>query len=84
MVHFAWAQVVVFDERSKPPIRPDDILDTPPSRLRLGLQPYLSPLDLDYAVAQTWRNGRRCLRRSIIYDMIYMRNQRLTRNLNLS
>jgi hypothetical protein len=30
------------------------------------------------------RNGRRCLRRSIIYDIIFIRNQRLTRNLNLS
>jgi hypothetical protein len=49
MVRFEWAQVVAFDGRSKPPISPDDILDTPPSRLRLGLQPYLSPLDLDYA-----------------------------------
>ena len=46
MVRFEWAQVVAFDGRSKPPISPDDILDTPPSRLRLGLQPYLSLLDL--------------------------------------
>jgi hypothetical protein len=29
---------------------PDDILDTQSSRLRLGFQPYLSLLDLDYAV----------------------------------
>jgi hypothetical protein len=50
MVRFEWAQVVAFDGRSKPPISPADILDTPPSRLRLGLQPYLSLLDLDYAV----------------------------------
>ena len=50
MVRFEWAQVVAFDGPSKPPISPDDILDTPPSRLRLGLQPYLSLLDLDYAV----------------------------------
>ena len=50
MVRFEWAQVVAFDGRSKLPISPDDILDTPPSRLRLDLQPYLSLLDLDYAV----------------------------------
>jgi hypothetical protein len=49
-VRFEWAQVVAFDGPSKPPISPDDILDTPPARLRLGLQPYLSLLDLDYAV----------------------------------
>jgi hypothetical protein len=49
MVRFEWAQVVAFDGPSKPPFSPDDILDTPPSRLRLALQPYLSLLDLDYA-----------------------------------
>jgi Putative DNA-binding domain len=50
MARFEWAQVVAFDGPSKPPISPDDILDTPPSKLRLGLQPYLSLLELDYAV----------------------------------
>ena len=29
---------------------PDDILDTRPDKLRLGLQPYLSLLELDYEV----------------------------------
>jgi hypothetical protein len=50
MARFEWAQVVAFDGPSKPPISPDDVLDMPPDRLRLGLQPYLSLLDLDYAV----------------------------------
>ena len=50
MVRFEWAQVVAFDGPSKPPITPDDILDTSPATLRLGLQPYLSLLDLNYAV----------------------------------
>ena len=50
MVRFEWAQVVAFDGPSKPPISLDDILDTPPAKLRLGLQPYLSLLELDYAV----------------------------------
>jgi hypothetical protein len=50
MACFEWAQVVAFDGPSKAPISPDDILDTPPSKLRLALQPYLSLLDLDYAV----------------------------------
>ena len=58
MVRFEWAQVVAFDGRSKPPISPDDILDTPPSRLRLGLQPYLSLLDLDYAVDDFLHRGK--------------------------
>ena len=50
MVRFEWAQVVAFDGASKPPITTDQILDTPPDKLRLSLQPYLSLLQLDYAV----------------------------------
>jgi hypothetical protein len=50
MVRFEWAQVVAFDGPSKPPITTDQILDTPADKLRLGLQPYLSLLKLDYAV----------------------------------
>jgi hypothetical protein len=50
MARFEWAQVVAFDGPSKPPITPDDILGTPATELRLGLQPYLSLLELDYAV----------------------------------
>jgi hypothetical protein len=50
MVRFEWAQVVAFDAASKPAITTDDILDTPPEKLRLELQPYLSLLKLHYAV----------------------------------
>lgn len=50
MVRFEWAQVLAFDEASKPTIKPDDILDAKPDKLRLGLQPYLSLLALDFAV----------------------------------
>src|SRR5260221_9976175 len=50
MARFEWAQTVAFDGPSKPAIAPDDILDTPAAKLRLGLQPYLSLLDLNYAV----------------------------------
>ncbi|MBV9106470.1 MAG: putative DNA-binding domain-containing protein [Verrucomicrobia bacterium] len=50
MVRFEWAQVVAFDGPANPPVTPDDILDTPPSKLQLGLQPYLTLLDLDFAV----------------------------------
>jgi hypothetical protein len=50
MARFEWAQVVAFDGPSKAPISPDDILDTPLAKLRLALQPYLSLLELDYAV----------------------------------
>jgi hypothetical protein len=50
MIRFEWAQVVAFDDPAKPSITPDDILDARPEKLRLGLQPYLSLLQLDYAV----------------------------------
>jgi hypothetical protein len=50
MTRFEWAQVVAFDDAARPRITTDDILDTPRSKLRLGLQPYLSLLDLSYAV----------------------------------
>ena len=50
MARFEWAQVVAFDDAAKPPITTDDLLETPPGKLRLGLQPYLSLLQLNYAV----------------------------------
>jgi hypothetical protein len=50
MVQFEWAQVVAFDGPSKPPISPDEILDRSAATLQLGLQPYLSLLELNYAV----------------------------------
>ena len=50
MVRFEWAQVLAFYGPSKPPITTDEILDTPPEKLRLELQPHLSLLELRYAV----------------------------------
>ena len=50
MTRFEWAQVVAFDDAERPKITTDDLLDTPPACLRLGLQPYLSLLELNYAV----------------------------------
>ncbi|MEP6810487.1 MAG: DNA-binding domain-containing protein [Chthoniobacterales bacterium] len=54
MTRFEWAQVVAFDDAALPKLTPDDVLDTPPAKLRLGLQPYLSLLDCDYAVDKFW------------------------------
>jgi hypothetical protein len=50
MARFEWAQVVAFDDEAKPAITPDDVLDARPEKLRLGLQPYLSLLELNYEV----------------------------------
>ncbi len=49
VVRFEWAQTVAFDGDGRPALTADDIADRPPTRLRLGLQPYLSLLALDYA-----------------------------------
>ncbi len=50
MARFEWAQVVAFDDAAYPKITTDDLLDAGPSKLRLGLQPYLSLLELNFAV----------------------------------
>jgi len=50
VARFEWAQTVAFDGEKRPAPAPDFILRTPPTRLRLGLQPYLSLLQLDYPV----------------------------------
>ncbi|HZL38387.1 MAG TPA: DNA-binding domain-containing protein [Tepidisphaeraceae bacterium] len=48
MARFEWAQVVAFDGETKPPLGVDDLLAKEPAKLRLGLQPYLSLLELNY------------------------------------
>jgi hypothetical protein len=50
MVRFEWAQAIAFDGPSETPVSTDDILDVAPERLRLGLQPYLSLLEVHHAV----------------------------------
>jgi hypothetical protein len=50
IARFEWAQTVAFDEASRPIIAPTDFETVSPSRLRLGLQPYVQLLDLNYPV----------------------------------
>ena len=50
MARFEWAQVVAFDGEARPALTPAELAGANPARLRLGLQPYLSLLTLDYAV----------------------------------
>lgn len=50
MARFEWAQVIAFDDAERPQISMDEIAHTPPDRLKLGLQPYVSLLQLSYAV----------------------------------
>jgi hypothetical protein len=50
VARFEWAQTVAFDGEARPVLTPDEIADAPPARLRLGLQPYLTLLALDWPV----------------------------------
>ncbi len=56
LARFEWAQTVAFDGDAQPKLTADDIADSPPARLRLRLQPYITLLDLgwpldDYVIA---------------------------------
>jgi len=48
MAAFEWAQVIAFDSESRPPLGVDDFLGADPNKMRLGLQPYVTLLDLRY------------------------------------
>jgi hypothetical protein len=47
---FEWAQTEAFDGAARPLPTPDEVAGTPPSRLRLALQPHVSLLALRYPV----------------------------------
>jgi hypothetical protein len=48
MARFEWAQIVAFDGLALPPLVPDDLLGRDPATLTLGLQPYLTLLEMGY------------------------------------
>ena len=48
MARFEWAQTLAFDEKSLPALAVDDLLGCDPAALRLGLQPYLTLLEMSY------------------------------------
>ena len=50
IARFEWAQTVAFDGEARPVLTPDDLADTPPAKLRLALQPYLTLLACDWPV----------------------------------
>lgn len=50
IARFQWAQTVAFDGESRPVIAASQFARTRPSRLRLGLQPYVTLLALRYPV----------------------------------
>jgi hypothetical protein len=50
IARFEWAQTVAFDGESRPVVAAASLARTPPARLRLGLQPYVTLLALRYPV----------------------------------
>ncbi len=48
MAKFEWAQVAAFDASEKKPLTPDDLLGKDPAKLRLGVQPHITFLELRY------------------------------------
>jgi hypothetical protein len=50
IARFEWAQTVAFDGEARPVVDGEELARTPPDRLRLGLQPYLTLLDLGHPI----------------------------------
>jgi hypothetical protein len=50
MARFEWAQIVAFDGPALPILTVDDLIAAPSADFNLGLQPYLSVLQFEYAV----------------------------------
>jgi hypothetical protein len=58
VVRVEWARVIAFDEPGDPVLQPEKIAALPPDRLRIGLQPYLTPLQLAHPVDDLLRKFR--------------------------
>jgi hypothetical protein len=50
IARFEWAQTVAFDGEARPVVAAASLAKSPPTRLRLGLQPYVTLLALRYPV----------------------------------
>jgi hypothetical protein len=50
MVRLEWGEINAFDGKRETPLKPADLAEANPAKLRLRLQPYLSLLDLKYPV----------------------------------
>jgi hypothetical protein len=48
MAKFEWAQIVAFDGKANPPLKPEALVGADPTSLKLYLQPYLTILKLNY------------------------------------
>jgi len=50
MVRLEWADIEAFDGAAEPSLKPEDLAEANPARLRLRMQPYIQLLDLRYPV----------------------------------
>jgi hypothetical protein len=50
MARLEWADIEAFDGKREPSLKPEELADANPAKLRLRLQPYISLLDLRYPV----------------------------------
>ncbi len=55
MARVEWARVIAFDEPERPPLDPARLAANPADQLRLGLQPYLTLLELAHPVDELLR-----------------------------
>jgi len=55
VVRVEWARVIAFDEPGKSVLQPEKIAAVSPDRLRIGLQPYLTLLELAHPVDELLR-----------------------------
>jgi hypothetical protein len=58
MARVEWARVVAFDGPARPVIEPERLAGIRPDRLRLGLQPYLTLLELRHPIDELIRKQR--------------------------
>lgn len=59
IIRFEWAQVAAFDEARENPLLINDLLGADPAQLHLGLQPYLSLIEVNHAVDDYFMAVRR-------------------------
>ncbi len=50
MASFEWAEIVAYDAQSRPPLKSKHLQDKDPAKITLQLQPYITILELDYAL----------------------------------
>ncbi len=59
MARVEWARTVAFDEEERPPVQAAKLAKAPPALLRLGLQPYLTLLELAHPIDELLQKLRR-------------------------